>query len=1390
MAADSLTILAIDDRQDDLMLLHDVLAHAFPGSKVLTAPSGAQGLELARAEDPDVILLDVVMPAMDGFEVCRRLKADERVRHIPVIFLTGLDASRESRIRALDAGGEAFLSKAFDEVELTAQIRAMARIKAARVSDRDEKQRLAATVLERTSELERELAGHRHAEEELRRAHAELTATYSAVPFALLLVDRDQRVTRLNDAARRLAGGAAKGPAGLRLGEALGCLHTLDDPPGCGFGPDCAACRVRRAILDTFADGRGRDQVEAPATGGVDGERCLLISTAYLESGSSGKVLVGVQDITRRKRAEEAQRSSEARYRALFENMIDGFAHCQMLYDEAGRPVDFVYLEVNPSFERMTGLRDVVGKRVTEVIPGAIESVPEVFEIYSRVAAGGGPESFEVEVTQLSRWLSISVCGAGQGHFVAIFDDISARKLNEADRETMLAVLRLANASNSTRELVSAVTAELRAWAGCEAVGIRLREGDDFPYFETRGFPAEFVEAENFLCVRNAAGEAVRDSAGNPVLECMCGNILCGRFDPRQPFFTKAGSFWTNSTTRLLASTTERDRQARTRNRCNGEGYQSVALIPLRSTGPALGLLQLNDRRPNRFTPEKIALMERAAASLAMALEHRMTQAALRESEQRFADLFERAPLGYQSLDANGRFLMVNEAWLETLGYDRQEVIGKWFGDFLAPEFVDVFRRRFPMFKAAGSVHSEFEMLHKNGGRRTVAFEGRIAHKRDGTFERTHCILQDVTDQRRAEEALRESAGLLRKAGELAHFGGWSVNLAERRCYWSDEVAAIHEVPPGSSPPIEAAIAFYAPEWKEKIEAVFWACARDGTPFDEEMGIVTARGNRRWVRMIGEAMRDASGAIVRVEGAFQDVTGRKEAESALRDSERRFRLLVESSPDAIVVQTGGLFAYVNEAAMRLYGARDAGELVGTPYLDRYRADHVEAARERMRIVREQQVPAPQMERVFLKLDGTEVPVEVSAVPIQYRGSDGGLVFIRDITSRNRAAEEREKLREQLAQAQKMESIGLLAGGVAHDFNNLLTVINGYSQMLLGRIAAGDPLRDKLEEIHKAGERAAGLTQQLLAFSRKQTLQPRVLDLNQVVGGMRPMLARIMGEDVELRIELYPEAAAVDADPHQLEQVLMNLAVNARDAMPNGGTLTMATSVVEFGVAAARAPAGARPGSYAVLEVSDSGKGMDEETRRRIFEPFFTTKGVGKGTGLGLSMILGIVEQSGGFIDVESQLGRGTTFQIYLPRSSAPAAEETAPEGAAARGGKETVLVVEDQAEVRRFVTAALKAYGYEVIQAESAAEALRFCERESAAFDLLLTDVVMPNMSGKELADRLAARRPGVKVLFMSGYANPATLSPGASGQGAEFIQKPFSPDQLAHKVREMLAPE
>jgi PAS domain S-box-containing protein len=391
--------------------------------------------------------------------------------------------------------------------------------------------------------------------------------------------------------------------------------------------------------------------------------------------------------------------------------------------------------------------------------------------------------------------------------------------------------------------------------------------------------------------------------------------------------------------------------------------------------------------------------------------------------------------------------------------------------------------------------------------------------------------------------------------------------------------------------------------------------------------------------------------------------------------------------------------------------------------------------------------------------------------------------------RARAEDALRRTEAQLQQSQKMEAVGRLAGGVAHDFNNMLTVIRGYSELVLSRLSPTDGFRKELEEVKKAADRASGLTGQLLAFSRRQFIAPKVLDLNAVIHNMEGMLRRLLGEDiVELCTVLDPELGQLKADPGQVEQVIMNLAVNARDAMPNGGRLTVETSNVQFGQRRNRPPMGAEPGSYIALIVRDTGHGMDEDTQSHVFEPFFTTKEKGKGTGLGLSTVYGIVKQSGGCIEVESKPGRGATFKIFFPRVEGPSqGAEAATVGGEQVKGRETVLLVEDEPGVRRLVNETLRLHGYTVLEARHGIEALLTGAKHAGPIHLLLTDVVMPQMSGPEVAEKLATVRPDVKVLYMSGYPDHPAFSKGGIDTEHSFLQKPFTPSTLAQKVREVL---
>jgi PAS domain S-box-containing protein len=762
--------------------------------------------------------------------------------------------------------------------------------------------------------------------------------------------------------------------------------------------------------------------------------------------------------------------------------------------------------------------------------------------------------------------------------------------------------------------------------------------------------------------------------------------------------------------------------------------------------------------------------------------ERKRAQEELRVSEENYRRLIEEAGDGVVLEDLDGRFLVVNPAFCKMLGYAREEMLQLHVLDTYFPAERAIGERRLREIRSGAHMTFERLMLRKDGTGLLV--EVNVRRLDDG---RQQAIVRDITERKRAEAELRATEEnyrrLIEEAGDgvfLVDGGGRFLVVNPAFCkmlgYTREEMLQLN------------ILDTYLPGERDLGERRLGEI-RGGAHVTFERFMRRKDGTALLVEASARRIKDG-----RQQAIVRDITERKRAENALRESERKSRALLDLSFGFIgLLSLDGTLLDANRTALETAGAKRE-DVLGRPFWEVPAWSYSPELQERLRAAVRTAASGEtvRFEAPLRAADGSIHPVDFSLKP--WRNEAGQVVMLipegRDITELKRASEERALLEAQLYQAQKMESIGRLAGGVAHDFNNLLTVINGYSRLILDALAEGDPLRESLEEINHAGERAAGLTQRLLAFSRKQVLQPRVLDLNRVVRETEPMLARLMGEDVEVCVELHAEAATVCADPNQLEQVIMNLAVNARDAMPHGGKLSIGTAVVEREGSLAQTHPAAPAGRYAVLVVADTGVGMDEETRQRIFEPFFTTKEIGKGTGLGLSMIQGVVEQSGGSVDVASELGRGTTFTIYLPwvEDTLVGAREPEPLPSPWAGARKTILVVEDQQEVREYVAAALMAYGYRVIQADSAAEALPLCERERSAIDLVLTDVVMPRLSGGDLANLLWKRRPGTRVLFMSGHNDDAIARDGAVDRSVEFIQKPFSPRRLAIKVGEMLA--
>ena len=765
--------------------------------------------------------------------------------------------------------------------------------------------------------------------------------------------------------------------------------------------------------------------------------------------------------------------------------------------------------------------------------------------------------------------------------------------------------------------------------------------------------------------------------------------------------------------------------------------------------------------------------------------DRRRVEEALRESEEEYRLLFENVHDVVCVLDPELRLVRVSPSVEQVLGYRPAELVGRTVAEagIVAPVSLEALARDAAAVLAGAHVPlTSYDLLARDGTIRTVEVNGE-PFVRDGAVLGIIAVARDVSDRLAAQAALRESEEKYRHLFANVTDVVYAFDTELRILSISPSVERILGYTPDEIVGRRFQdIELVSPDYTGAVH-IDAARALAGERVESSTYEFVAKdGARRYGEVsIAPLVRD--GGFVAAVAVARDITDRVETEHALRESESNYRAIFDGAREGIVVidpDTGAILD-VNAMICELFGyRREEFRLLSLGDLSQGQPPFSEA--EALERVRRAAAGQPQLfEWLARARDGRCFWNEVSLHRATIGGVERLLAFARDI-------DERKQLEGQMRRLQKLDAIGRLAGGIAHDFNNTLTALDGYADLALVHLDPTHPAAAELDEIRGLVRRAAGLTRQLLAFSRRQILQPVPLYLNDVVRGMEGMLRRLLGEHIGLVCTLDPNLGTIEADPGQLEQVILNLAVNAHDAMPDGGSLSLETTNVDLGPE--RAPIGVEPGPYVALTIRDTGCGMDPETRSHIFEPFFTTKPAGEGTGLGLATVYGIVTQSGGHIQVDSEPGRGTTIHVCLPRSHGSVEAEAEPSRTPAPQARgETVLVVEDDAGVRDTIRSTLTRLGYTVLEAADPADALRLCGTREGAIGLVICDLVLPEVRGPELAERLTALRPTLRVLYISGYSDGAAPGGTPLPHGAPFLERPFSADSLAHKVAALLAP-
>ena len=853
--------------------------------------------------------------------------------------------------------------------------------------------------------------------------------------------------------------------------------------------------------------------------------------------------------------------------------------------------------------------------------------------------------------------------------------------------------------------------------------------------------------------------------------------------------------------------------------------------------------LQKSNEELERKVAERTAELTEANEILRKELQdRRKAEETLRESEDWYGDLVEYSQYLICTHDMEGRILSANRGAVKLLGFDHDLLLKMNIRDLLVPEFKDEFDDYLTMVRKENAPEGMMKVITRAGDRRILAY--KITVRTEGvSLPIVRAIAHDVTEMLKTEKALKRLSQENAIIAEIGRTISSTLKIEDVYDRFAEEVRKLIPFDRISVTTMNPETLTITPSYVAGLQIggrspgdVFPVST---SPIYQEMivrrgGILIQSENEKDLTEDYPSMAHFFRAGIRsfmsvpliskdqpigglhfhslkpkaytemdlhlaervgnqVAGAIANArlfAARKRAEEALKASEEKFRELYDNAPVGYhEYDAEGLITNVNVTDLEMLGYTRE-EMIGRFMWD-FNAEEEIAKEQILEKLTGLRPPGENLERLYRRKDGTTFPVFIKdRLILDEKGRISGIrCAVQDITERKRAEESLRKTEEQLRQSQKMEAVGKLAGGIAHDFNNLLTVIRGYSEVLLTDLDEIDPFRQDILEIKNAADRAATLTFQLLAFSRKQILQPKILNINSLVSNMDKMLRRLIGEDIDLVTLLAGDLGTVKVDPGQIEQVILNLAINARDVMPKGGKLTIETANVELDENYAGKHISVKPGRYILLAVSDTGVGMSQEVKERAFEPFFTTKEKGKGTGLGLSTVYGIMKQSDGYIWIYSEPGKGTTIKLHLPitqeTSEPPLGGEKSMKSPS---GSETILLVEDEEMVRKLTRSVLRKKGYHVIVAANGEEALRIVQQQGhEPIHLVLTDVVMPGMSGPELADRLETLKPGMKILFMSGYTDNAIVHHGVLDPGTAYINKPFTIDALAVKVREVL---